>query len=208
MTSIKLMLVGNHTITRTALLAMLQAEPGLQVAAEAGSGAEALEQIGDCMPDVVIIDVGWPGTDGPATTRMLRAQYADLPILALLLYEDNWLFFQLLHAGALGCVPHYASPNDLITAIHTIHQGHAYLYPPQARALVDDYLQSKADLTPRQRQVITLLAEGLRNGKIAERLGISVKTVARHRENIMARLNLHSSTELLKYAIRRGLVKV
>ncbi len=208
MTSIKLMLVGNHEITRTGLCAMLQAEPNLRVVAEAGSGAEALEQIGDCIPDVVVVDVGWPGTDGLDTTRMLRARYADLPILALMLSDDDWLFFQLLNAGAAGYVPRCANSNDLFTAICTIHQGHTYLYPLQASALVHDYLQRKTALTPRQRQVITLLAEGWRSGKIAKQLGISVKTVARHRENIMARLDLRSRTELVKYAIRQGLVEI
>jgi two-component system response regulator NreC len=124
----------------------------------------------------------------------------------------------MLDAGAAGYLPKRAAPTDLVNAIRTIQQGHVYLYPSLATALVGDYLQraehdgdeqrSYDELTPRQRQVLTLIAEGLSNSDIAERLDISSKTVARHRENIMARLNLHSRTELVKYAIRKGLAEI
>jgi two-component system response regulator NreC len=186
--------------------------------AEAESGEEALERVGECLPDLVIMDVGLPGLGGVETTRAMRERYPDIPILALTIHEDERYFFQMLDAGAAGYLPKRAAPTDLVSAIHTVNQGHVYLFPSLATALVGDYLQRAEsdgdeqrrydELTPRQRQVLTLVAEGLSNAEIAERLDISVKTVARHRENIMARLDLHSRTELVKYAIRKGLAEV
>jgi two-component system response regulator NreC len=218
MSPIKLMLVDDHEIVRTGLRMMLEAEPDMEIVAEAESGEEALERIDDCLPDVVIMDVSLPGMDGAATTRALRARCPDIFVLALTIHEHERYFFQMLEAGAAGYLPKRAAPTDLVKAIRTVHQGHVYLYPSLATALVGDYLQrartggdeqrSYDNLTPRQRQVLTLIAEGLSNTEIAERLGISTKTVARHRENIMARLNLHSRTELVKYAIRKGLTEI
>jgi len=218
MTLIRLMLVDDHEIVRTGLRMMLEAEPDLEIVAEAESGEEALQRVGQCTPDVVIMDVGLPGMGGVETTRVMRDRYPDIPILALTIHEDERYFFQMLDAGAAGYLPKRAAPTDLVNAIRTVHEGHVYLYPSLATALVGDYLQraesggdeqrSYDELTPRQRQVLTLVAEGLSNAEIADRLEISAKTVARHRENIMARLNLHSRTELVKYAIRKGLTEV
>jgi two-component system response regulator NreC len=218
MTRIKLMLVDDHAIVRAGLRMMLEAEPDMEIVAEADSGESALEQVGECQPDVVIMDVSLPGMDGPAATRALRERWPDLLVLALTIHEDERYFFQMLEAGAAGYLPKRAAPTDLVKAIRTVRQGHVYLYPSLSTALVRDYLQraqSGGDerqhydkLTGRQREVLVLIAQGLRNAEIAEQLGISVKTVARHRENIMARLDLHSRTELVKYAIRKGLVEI
>lgn len=218
MAPIRLMLVDDHEIVRAGLRIMLESEPDLEIVAEAESGEEALELAGEFNPEVIIMDVSLPGMGGAEATRALRERYPDTPILALTIHEDERYFFQMLDAGAAGYLPKRAAPTDLVHAIHTVHQGHVYLYPSLATALVGDYLQraetdseeqrSFDELTPRQRQVLTLIAEGLSNADIAERLDISAKTVARHRENIMARLNLHSRTELVKYAIRKGLTEV
>lgn len=218
MEPIKLMLVDDHEIVRTGLRMMLEAEPDLEIVAEAESGEEALDLISDCAPDIVIMDVSLPGMGGVEATRALRDRYPDVRVLALTIHEDERYFFQMLNAGAAGYLPKRAAPNDLVNAIRTVHQGHVYLYPSLATTLVGDYLQRAAtggdeqrsfdELTPRQRQVLTLIAEGVSNAEIAERLDISAKTVARHRENIMARLNLHSRTELVKYAIRKGLTEL
>jgi two-component system response regulator NreC len=217
MAPIKLMLVDDHEIVRTGLRMMLEAEPDMEIVAEAESGEEALALVGDCMPDLVIMDVSLPGMDGAAATRALREHHPNISVLALTIHEDERYFFQMLDAGAAGYLPKRAAPTDLVNAIHTVQQGHVYLYPSLATALVSDYVQRAQmdgdeqrrydDLTPRQRQVLTLLAEGLSNADIAQRLEISAKTVARHRENIMARLDLHSRTELIKYAIRKGLAE-
>jgi len=217
MAPIKLMLVDDHEIVRAGLRMMLEAEPDLEIVAEAESGEEALEKASIHLPDLIIMDVSLPGMDGPTATRTLRALYPDIPILALTIHEDERYFFQMLDAGAAGYLPKRGAPTDLVTAIHTVQQGNVYLYPSLATALVSDYLQRAEsageeqraydELTPRQREVLILVAEGLSNPEIAERLQISAKTVARHRENIMTRLNLHSRTELIKYAIRKGLAQ-
>ena len=218
MTPIKLMLVDDHEIVRTGLRMMLESEPDMHIVAEVESGEAALERVEACMPDVIIMDVSLPGMSGAEATRALREHHPDIPILALTIHEDERYFFQMLDAGAAGYLPKRAAPTDLVNAIRTIQQGQVYLYPSLATALVGDYLQraeisgdeqrTYGELTPRQRQVLTLIAEGLSNVEIAERLDISAKTVARHRENIMARLNLHSRAELIKYAIRKGLTEV
>jgi two-component system response regulator NreC len=218
MAPIRLMLVDDHEIVRTGLRMMLEADPELEIVDEAESGEEALERVAACMPDIVIMDVSLPGMSGIETTRELKDRYPEVSVLALTIHEDERYFFQMLDAGAAGYLPKRAAPTDLANAIRTVHQGHVYLYPSLATALVGDYLQraetdgdeqrSYDELTPRQRQVLILVAEGLSNTEIADRLEISAKTVARHRENIMARLNLHSRTELVKYAIRRGLTEI
>jgi two-component system response regulator NreC len=218
MVPIKLMLVDDHEIVRTGLRMMLEAEGDLEIVAEAESGEEALELVSHNVPDVVIMDVSLPGIGGVEATRVLRDRYPGVKVLVLTIHEDERYFFQMLNAGAAGYLPKRAAPTDLVTAIRTVHQGHVYLYPSLATTLVGDYLQraetggdeqrSYDELTARQREVLILIAEGLSNSEIATRLDISAKTVARHRENIMARLNLHSRTELVKYAIRRGLTEV
>ena len=218
MAPIKLMLVDDHEIVRTGLRMMLEAEADLEIVSEAESGEEALELVSDNVPDVIIMDVSLPGIGGVEATRVLRDRYPEIKVLVLTIHEDERYFFQMLNAGAAGYLPKRAAPTDLVTAIQTVYQGNVYLYPSLATTLVGDYLQraetggdeqrSYDELTPRQRQVLTLVAEGLSNTEIADRLEISAKTVARHRENIMARLNLHSRTELVKYAIRKGLTEV
>ena len=217
MTQIKLMLIDDHEIVRTGLRMMLESEPDLEIVCEAESGEEALDKVVDCRPDVVIMDVILPEIDGVATTREMHARFPNLPILALTIHEDERYFFQMLEAGAAGYLPKRAAAIDLVKAIHIVYQGNVYLYPSLATALVSDYVARAqisgdeklrfGELTSRQRQVLSFLAEGLSNTEIAKRLEISVKTVARHRENIMSRLSLHSRTELVKYAIRKGLAK-
>ena len=138
-------------------------------------------------------------------------------VLALTIHEEEAFFFEMLNAGAGGYVPKRASPDDLVSAIRVVAAGEVYLHPIVAGALVKDFLR-RADssdegvlydeLTARQREVLTLIAEGLANQEVATQLGISVRTVERHRENIMKRLNLHSRTDLVKYALRKGLIQL
>jgi two-component system response regulator NreC len=170
MAPIRLMLVDDHEIVRTGLRMMLEADPELEIVDEAESGEEALERVAACMPDIVIMDVSLPGMSGIETTRELKDRYPEVSVLALTIHEDERYFFQMLDAGAAGYLPKRAAPTDLANAIRTVHQGHVYLYPSLATALVGDYLQraetdgdeqrSYDELTPRQRQVLILVAEG------------------------------------------------
>ena len=227
MNTVRILLVDDHDIVRTGLKTYLETQPGLQVVAEARSGEEAIPSALAVSPDVVIMDITMPGVDGLVATRRLKEKLPDCHVLALTVHEDKQYLFEMLAAGASGYITKQAAAEELVNAIHAVASGHVYLQPALARWLLDDYrrllTQSKpihhiADegvtgkgldvLSERELQVLELIAEGLTNPQIGDQLGISHKTVARHRERIMDKLDLHSSTELVKFAIRTGLIDV
>jgi two-component system response regulator NreC len=154
---------------------------------------------------------------GIDATRKIKGLWPDIAIVALTIHEDEEYFFKMLEAGASGYVPKRAAPEELLSAIRVAASGEVYLYPSLAKLLVKDFFsQDQPDegenaldgLTERQLEVLSLVAEGATNAEIAQKLNISPKTVASHRENIMQKLNLHSRTELVKYAIRKGLIQL
>jgi len=162
------------------------------------------------------MDIGLPDKTGIEATREIKNKFPEVYIVALTIHEDEEYFFQMLDAGASGYVPKRAAPEELITAIKAAAMGEVYLYPSLAKLLVRDFFNVEriADekvnldgLTKREREVLTRLAEGESNDQIATLLVISPKTVERHRENIMRKLNLHSRSELVRYAIRKGIIK-
>ncbi len=215
MSTIKLMLVDDHDIVRAGLRMLLQAQPDIEIVAEAGSGAEAIRLAKAHQPDVILMDVNMPDMSGVETTRQLRACCPEIVILALTIHEEEEYLFQMLDAGASGYIPKRAAPEDLLQAIHTVNRGEVFLHPSVAGALVKDFLgrgsttittAKISSLTKREQEVLILIAEGLTNKQIGEQLGISPKTVARHRDNITAKLNLSSRTELTRYAIQKGLI--
>lgn len=216
MTKIKLLLVDDHEIVRAGLRMLFMAEEDIEIVGEIGSGEEALEAVRQLKPDVVLMDVAMPGISGIEATRQIKKIDPGAAVLALTMHEDEQYFFQMLDAGASGYVPKRAAPDDLISAIQVVHRGDVFIYPSLARLLVRDFLQRTEagtssgveELTPREREVLTYIAEGYTNQEIANALVISVKTVDRHRENIMRKLNLHSRVELVKYAIAKGLITV
>lgn len=213
---IRLLLVDDHAVVRTGLRMMLEGEQDIEIVGEAESASEALNQISLLEPDVVLMDIGLPDMSGIDATREIKQLAPDIAVVALTIHEDEEYFFKMLDAGASGYVPKRAAPEELITAIRVTAQGEVYLYPSLAKLLVSDYLSQSQQprnratldgLTPREFEVLTLLADGASNLEIAEQLNISPKTVARHRENIMGKLNLHSRAELVKYAIRKGIIQ-
>jgi two-component system response regulator NreC len=223
MNEIRLMLVDDHEVVRTGLKSYLETQPGLRVIAEANSGEAALHLAPDACPDVIVMDITMPNMDGLEATRRLRETCPQIKILALTVHEDKQYFFEMLVAGASGYLTKRAAAEELVEAVYTVANGGVYLQPTLARWLLEDYrrlLQNEAHdegqasedmldmLSKRERQVLELVAEGLTGSQIGERLGISHRTVARHRERIMAKLDLHSSTELVKFAIRTGLIRV
>ena len=217
MSAIRLLLVDDQEIVRAGLCSLLEDQPGLEIVGEAATGQEAVTLAADLRPDLVLMDITLPDISGSEATRRIKACGYPMNVLALTVHEDEAYFFEMLNAGASGYVPKRASPDDLIAAIQVVAAGDVFLHPIVAGALVKDYLrrvrsgdeqESHDELTPRQREVLTLLAEGLTNQEIADRHEISVRTVERHRENIMERLNLHSRTDLVKYAIRKGLIQL
>jgi two-component system response regulator NreC len=215
MSEIRLLLVDDHEVVRTGLRMLLESQSDIKILAEASTGAEAIQMAREFEPDVVVMDITLPDITGIETTRQLKENQPEIAVVALTIHEDEQYFFEMLQAGASGYVPKRAAPEDLITAIRAAFAGEIYLYPSLAKALVSDYLgRSRSNpqeasleaLTPREAEVLELLAEGLSNDEIADNLVISRHTVARHRENLMGKLNLHSRSELVKYAIRKGLI--
>ena len=211
---IRLLLVDDHALVRAGLQMLLQAQPDMEIVAEASSGAEAIELAQMNQPDIVLMDVTMPGMNGIEATRRLKACCPEIAVLALTIHEEQEYFFEMLNAGASGYIPKRAAPEELLQAIHTVWQGEVFLHSSVAHALVDDYLQRSSsetntllsNLTQREQQVLTLIAEGMTNKQIGEELGISPKTVARHRDNITRKLNLSSRAELTRYAIQKGLI--
>lgn len=212
----RLLLVDDHAVVRTGLRMLLEGESDMEIVGEAENASEGLNQISQLDPDVVLMDIGLPDMSGIDATRKIKQLAPETAVVALTIHEDEEYFFQMLDAGASGYVPKRAAPEELLSAIRIAAQGEVYLYPSLAKLLVKDYLdqslhpknQATLDgLTPREHEVLTLLADGESNNEIADQLSISPKTVSRHRENIMAKLNLHTRTELVKYAIRKGIIQ-
>jgi len=226
---IRIMLVDDHDVVRTGLRSYLEQQSGIQVVAEARSGIEALERAQQTQPDVIVMDITMPEMDGLAATRRLKETLPSIQVLALTVHEDKQYFFEMMAAGASGYITKQSAAEDLVAAIHAVAEGHVYLQPVLARWLLEDYQRlsvgspseeqingekqaqvrdgGKFLLSKREIQVLEMVAEGFTNHAISEKLEISPKTVARHRERIMHKLNIHSSTELVKYAIRTGLVQ-
>jgi two-component system response regulator NreC len=212
----KLLLVDDHEVVRSGLRMLLESETQVEIVGEAGTASEAINLVSSLNPDVVLMDIGLPDMSGIDATREIKKLWPKVAVVALTIHEDQEYFFNMLEAGASGYVPKRAAPEELLSAIQVAAGGEVYLYPSLAKLLVKDYLtqesspskeQNENGLTPREQEVLTLLADGDSNSDIAEKLSISPKTVSRHRENIMRKLNLHSRTELVKYAIRKGIIQ-
>jgi two-component system response regulator NreC len=217
MSKISLILADDHAVVRSGLRMLLEAQPDMIIVAEAETGVEAVEKVKSLQPDVILMDIQMPDMNGIEATERIRRIAPKTAVLALTMHEDDQYFFEMLHAGASGYVPKRAAPDDLLNAIRTVSRGEVFLYPSLATRLVQDYLKRAdpeeepliySELTPREREVLVLIAEGLSNAEIADELVISVKTVDRHRENIMRKLNMHNRIDLVKYAIRTGLIEL
>jgi two-component system response regulator NreC len=214
--TIRLMLVDDHEVVRSGLRMLLEGEPDVEIVGEFGLAKEALDSLESLKPDVVVMDIGLPDLSGIDAAREVKRLSEGTAVVALTIHEDEEYFFKMLDAGASGYVPKRAAPEELVTAIRAAAIGEVYLYPSMAKLLVKDYLtqESQAEarggmdgLTDREQEVLAHLADGATNLEIGETLGISPKTVARHRENIMRKLGMHSRTELVKYAIRKGIIQ-
>ena len=229
METITLLLVDDHEVVRTGLKTFLESQGRFQVVAEAASGLEAIQRTLETNPSIVLMDISMPGMDGLEATRQLKKMCPASQVLALTVHDDKHYFMEMLAAGASGYLTKQAAADELVAAIDAIAEGHVYLQPALARWLLEDYqwlsnrrsmsaatapeeLQAEPTsldvLSARERQVLELVAQGYSNVDIGQRLGLSHKTIARHRERIMKKLNLHSRTELVKYAIRTRLISL
>ncbi|MBX3646750.1 MAG: response regulator transcription factor [Rhodocyclaceae bacterium] len=210
--AIRVMLVDDHAILRQALRHVLELEGDIAVVAEASSAAEALLLARQVAPDVAIMDIGMPGMDGIETTRHLLAENNGIRVLTLSTYLDRRIIQRMLEAGSCGYVVKSAGSDDLLRGIREAALGRTYL-SPEVAAIVVKSMQSRqpagepvgGQLGRREREVLTLLAEGNSSPEIAAKLHIATSTVEVHRRNIMRKLDLHSVAELTKYAIRHGL---
>lgn len=215
---IKVLIVDDHAVVRAGMKMLMENDNSIDIVGECENGLEGVERCRELKPDVVIMDVTMPEMNGVEATRLIKKEMPTIAVLTLTIHEGTDYFFQMLQAGASGYVPKRAAPEDLLQAIHVVAGGNVYLEPSVAKEMVADYLKrvnlggteqvSYDGLTEREREVLTLIAEDHTNQDIANRLEISVKTVERHRENIMHKLNLHTRTELVKYAIRKGLISL
>lgn len=227
MNPITVILVDDHDVVRTGLRSFLNTQEDVRVVAEARNGEEALQRAEEVKPDLVIMDITMPGMDGLEATRKLKARDPECLILALTVHEDKQYFMEMLSAGASGYITKQAAADDLVAAIRAVASGQVYLQPALARWLLDDYQRlAKQEqllakpvengapavgldaLSQREREVLELVGQGWNNQQIGKQLGLSPKTIARHRERIMNKLNMHSRTELVKFAIRTGLITV
>ena len=224
MKKIRVMLVDDHDVVRCGLKSLLGMDPQIEIVGEAANGVEALERIAACSPDVIVMDISMPKMDGMEATRKISAKFPDCLVLALTVHEDKQYFFEMLAAGAKGYITKQAAAEELVSAIKAVASGNVYLQPALARWLLEDYQrinkggtdneeqsQLSADLAAlsrRELEILGLVADGLTTPEIGKKLDLSPKTVSRHRERIMNKLNLHSATELVKFAIRTGLIDV
>ncbi len=212
---IKLLLVDDHAVVRSGLHMILDQEEDIIIVGEAENGDEAFSRAMELKPDVILMDIGLPDMTGIEVTKKIKEKLPEISIVALTIHEDEEYFFKMLEAGATGYVPKRAAPGELLTAIRAAAVNEVYIYPSLAKLLVKDFLNqdqsrnqdSVSKLTKRELEVLAHLADGSSNQEIALNLSISPKTVSRHRENIMRKLNLRNRTELVKYAIRKGIIE-
>jgi two-component system response regulator NreC len=213
---IRILLADDHTILRAGLKMMLNAQPDMEVIGEAQDGRQALHEAQRLQPDVILMDITMPDMNGIEATKQIKRVQPEIKVLVLTMHEHDEYIFQALRAGASGYMLKEAADTELITALHVVQSGQFYLSPAAQSVMVGDYLQrvrtgeekdSYSSLTEREREILKLVAEGYTNNQIAERLVISPKTVDTHRTHIMDKLNLHSRAELVKYAMRRGLLE-
>ncbi|TFH37529.1 MAG: response regulator transcription factor [Anaerolineales bacterium] len=211
--NIRILIADDHTIFRSGLRLLLASEPGFEVIAEAEDGAQAIDLANQLRPDVILMDIGMPGINGYEATQRIKASNPEINVLVLTMHRSEEYFFKMLDAGASGYVLKGAETDELIHAVHTVAQGDAFLYPSMARRLVDRYLQTQSGnadhskrLTPREEEILQMVADGYSNNDIAEKLVVSPSTVHSHRTNIMTKLGLSKRHELVQYARDQGLI--
>ncbi|MBK8598333.1 MAG: response regulator transcription factor [Holophagales bacterium] len=211
--STTILLVDDHRIVREGLRTLLGQQPDLTVVGEASDGRDAVAQACLLRPDVIVMDIAMPELNGVEATRLILAQLPAVRIVALSMYADRRFVAEILRAGALGYVLKDGAFEELALAIRTVTEGKTYLSPSIAGLVVEELVRrtetpgspSLGGLTPRERQVLKLLADGMRPREIAQELAISAKTVEVHKQNLMNKLEIHTASELTRFAIREGL---
>lgn len=217
MPKIRVLVMDDHTIVRDGICALLRVAGDIEVVGEAANGRQALEMARKLMPDVMLIDIAMPNMDGLEATRRIRKEFPGIKILVLTQYDDKENVFSVIEAGASGFISKTAASSELASGIRSVHRGNSFLSPSAAKILIEDYqleanLRKERDpykqLSDREREILKLLAEGYTTKKIADMLGISHKTVDGHKTNLMDKLDIHNRTDLVKFALRKGIITV
>ncbi|WP_123040276.1 response regulator [Cohnella candidum] len=213
---VRIMVVDDHAVVRSGLMNLLHGKHGLEVVGEAADGDEALAKAEELKPDVVLMDLSMPhGKDGLTATGELKKQLPDTSVLILTMHDDEEYLFRAIHAGASGYILKSAPHEELLTAIQYVAAGNAYLYPSATKRLMSDYLDKIKNgdnagtfesLSEREKEILAKVAQGYSNKEIAEQLIISVKTVESHKSNLMDKLDLKTRPDLVKYAMKKGLL--
>ncbi len=213
----RILLTDDHTLFRQGLRNLISAELDLEVVGEARNAEEAVEQARDLRPDLVIMDIGMPGLSSFEAVRRMRKERPELKALFLTMYDDEDYLAECLEAGGSGYLLKDAPAEQLILALREIRRGGKYLSPPILARLVEDlrcrrpeerFKPRLSTLTPREREILKLLAEGLSVKEIAARLDLSIKTVEAHKFNLMRKLDIHNKAQLVQYAIKRKIIKI
>lgn len=217
MQKIRVLLVDDHTIVRDGISALLALAGDIEVVGEAKNGNEALKMVEDLHPDVVLMDIAMPIMGGLEATRRISKEFPDSKVLVITQHDDKEYVFPVIESGASGLISKAGASSELTIGIRAVHQGDSFLSPAVAKLLVNDYQSSAGErnrrdpysqLTGREREVLKLLAEGYRSQEIAKMLVITPKTVEGHKTNLMAKLGIHSKIELVKYALRKGIISI
>jgi DNA-binding NarL/FixJ family response regulator len=213
MNPIRILLCDDHLLIRASLKSLIGEFPGIDVVGEAGDGREALEHVARLRPNVVVMDIAMPGLNGLEATRRLVKEHPQVRVVMLSMHADESHVLQALRAGASGYVLKGSAPRELEMAIEAVARGEIFLSPAISKHVIDVYLNRAEGqtnsldlLTPRQREILQLIAEGKSSKQIAQMLDASVKTIESHRASLMERLDIHDVAGLVRYAIRHGLV--
>ncbi len=211
MDKIKILIVDDHAVLRDGSRALLGVHDEIEIVGEASDGKESIQKALEFTPDVILMDLVMPGMDGLEATRRIRKRIPTAKVLVLTQYETKEYILSAIKEGAAGYIPKKALSSELLTAIRAVHEGESFLYPSAAVALIEDYRQQAEvepydRLTAREREILKLVAEGHTSREIGDMLRISFRTIEGHRLKIMKTLGLHNRAELIKYAMRTGLV--
>ena len=213
MRKIKVLIVDDHALMRDGISALLNVNEDIEVIGEASEGKEAIKKMGELKPDVVVMDIAMPNMDGMEATRQIVKANKDMKVLILTQHENKEYVLSAIKAGASGFVPKKALGSELVSAIRSVYRGDSFLHPSVATALIEDYRRHTGmdpfdKLTTRERDILRHIAEGHTSQEIANMLVISLKTVLGYRTKIMEKLDIHNRTELIKFAMRKGLISL
>ncbi len=217
MSKIRILLTDDHTLFRQGVKTLLASEPDMEVVGEAADGAAAVEKAAELKPDLVLMDIGMPGPSSFETTRQIKRSRPETKVLFLTMYDDEDYLIEGMEVGANGYVLKDSPAAQLVAAVRDVHRGGSYLSPRMLSQLVDDFrsrvrtsdrMPRFATLTPREKEVLKMLAEGNSVKEVACQLNLSVKTVEAHKFNLMRKLDIHNKAQLVQYAIQKKVIKL